>query len=111
MGSNMQKQAVPLLTTEAPIVGTGMEYKAAMDSGVLVIAKNSGVVEKVDSDRIVISQGDRKDVYELIGSSAQIRAPASTSGPCRQGRLCRQAGDSRRPRDGRGRVALSRTFW
>ena len=66
MGSNMQKQAVPLLTTEAPIVGTGMEYKAAMDSGVLVIAKNSGVVEKVDSDRIVISQGDRKDVYELI---------------------------------------------
>ncbi len=65
-GSNMQKQAVPLLTTEAPIVGTGMEYKAAMDSGVLVIAKNSGVVEKVDSDRIVISQGDRKDVYELI---------------------------------------------
>ena len=66
MGSNMQKQAVPLLTTEAPIVGTGMEYKAAIDSGVLVIAKNSGIVEKVDSDRIVVAHGDRKDVYELI---------------------------------------------
>jgi DNA-directed RNA polymerase subunit beta len=66
MGSNMQKQAVPLLTTETPIVGTGMEYKAAMDSRVIVIAKNSGVVEKVDADRIVISHGDQKDVYDLI---------------------------------------------
>ena len=47
MGSNMQRQAVPLLRTEAPFVGTGMEYKAAIDSGVVVLAKDAGVVERV----------------------------------------------------------------
>ncbi len=54
MGSNMQRQAVPLLKTEQPIVGTGMEYKAAVDSGVAVLAKNDGVVEKVDATDVVI---------------------------------------------------------
>ena len=54
MGSNMQRQAVPLLVPEAPIVGTGMEYKAAHDSGVVILAKESGVVEKVGGDTIVI---------------------------------------------------------
>ena len=67
MGSNMQKQAVPLLTTDSPIVGTGMEYKAAVDSGVVVLAKNPGVVERVDSAHIVILNDDGlKDRYELI---------------------------------------------
>jgi len=67
MGSNMQKQAVPLLTTDSPIVGTGMEYKAAVDSGVVVVAKNSGTVEKVDSAHIVIKNDDGfKDRYELV---------------------------------------------
>ena len=67
MGSNMQKQAVPLLTSDSPIVGTGMEYKAAVDSGVVVLAKNSGIVEKVDATKIVIkTEGGLKDVYELI---------------------------------------------
>ena len=67
MGSNMQKQAVPLLTTDSPIVGTGMEYKAAVDSGVVVLAKNAGVVERVDSAHIVIKNDDGlKDRYELI---------------------------------------------
>ncbi len=67
MGSNMQKQAVPLLKTEAPIVGTGMEYKAARDSGVLVISKNSGVVEKVSADEIVIrTDSGELDQYKLI---------------------------------------------
>ena len=67
MGSNMQKQAVPLLTTDSPIVGTGMEYKAAVDSGVVVLAKEAGVVEKVDALNIVI-KNDRglKDTYELV---------------------------------------------
>ena len=51
MGSNMQRQAVPLLMTEAPIVGTGMEYKAACDSGVCVLAEDDGVVEKVTRRR------------------------------------------------------------
>ncbi|MBO5212178.1 MAG: DNA-directed RNA polymerase subunit beta [Clostridia bacterium] len=67
MGSNMQKQAVPLLTSDSPIVGTGMEYKAAVDSGVVVLAKNAGTVERVDAKKIIIRTDDGlKDVYELI---------------------------------------------
>lgn len=54
MGSNMQRQAVPLLRAEAPLVGTGMEYKAAVDSGVVILAKNEGVVERVTGDDIFI---------------------------------------------------------
>ena len=54
MGSNMQRQAVPLLTTEAPVVGTGMEAKAAVDSGVCVVAKKAGVVERSASNEITI---------------------------------------------------------
>ena len=67
MGSNMQKQAVPLMITESPIVGTGMEYQAACDSGVVILAKNSGTVESVDADTIVIrTEAGLKDVYKLI---------------------------------------------
>jgi len=67
MGSNMQKQAVPLLVTDAPIIGTGMEYKAAVDSGVVVCARESGVVEKVRADEIIIRNAiGKKDVYRLI---------------------------------------------
>ena len=54
MGSNMQRQAVPLLTTEAPVVGTGMEVKAAVDSGVCVVSRHAGIVERSESDRILI---------------------------------------------------------
>ena len=67
MGSNMQRQAVPLLSTEAPAVGTGIEAKAAVDSGVCVVAKNAGVVERSASNEIIIkrdSDGNR-DVYHL----------------------------------------------
>ncbi len=67
MGSNMQKQAVPLLTTDAPIVGTGMEYKAAVDSGVCVVAKSAGTVERVTADDVtIITDEGRKEVYTLI---------------------------------------------
>jgi len=67
MGSNMQRQAVPLLRTESPIVGTGMEYKAAKDSGVTVIAKNDGVVEKVSANEIIIrTDSGQRDRYKLI---------------------------------------------
>ena len=69
MGSNMQKQAVPLMVTDSPIVGTGMEYKAAVDSGVVVTATRAGVVERVQADQIVILPDDGsgvKDVYQLI---------------------------------------------
>ncbi len=66
MGSNMQRQAVPLLTTEAPVVGTGMEHKTAKDSGVVEVAKHSGVVEKVDASEIVVlCDNGKKDRYKL----------------------------------------------
>ena len=57
MGANMQRQAVPLLKTEAPIVGTGMEYKVAVDSGVCIISKHDGVVERVSADEVVVKEG------------------------------------------------------
>ena len=67
MGSNMQRQAVPLLVPESPIVGTGMEYKAARDSGVCILAKEGGVVEKVSADEIVIRNDNHAlDKYKLI---------------------------------------------
>ena len=68
MGSNMQRQAVPLLVTEAPYVGTGMEYKAARDSGVVLLAKNSGTVEYVEAGRIAIRRDDDNglDEYRLL---------------------------------------------
>ena len=68
MGSNMQRQAVPLLVTEAPYVGTGMEYKAARDSGVVILAKHSGTVEFVDAERISIRRDDNGgiDEYKLL---------------------------------------------
>ena len=68
MGSNMQRQAVPLLKTEAPIVGTGMEYKAGVDSGVCVLAKEAGTVAAVSADRVMIRRdGDGAlDTYKLI---------------------------------------------
>ena len=66
MGSNMQRQAVPLLTTEAPVVGTGMETKAAVDSGVCVVAKKAGVVESSESNQIIIKNDEGgRDVYKL----------------------------------------------
>ena len=67
MGSNMQRQAVPLLVTDSPIVGTGMEYKTAKDSGICVVAKRDGVAEKVSAKEIVIkTPTGQKDTYHLI---------------------------------------------
>ena len=66
MGSNMQRQAVPLLMPEAPIVGTGIEYRAAKDSGITVTAKNAGIVEKVTGDEILVrTKNDTIDSYKL----------------------------------------------
>lgn len=67
MGSNMQRQAVPLLRPQAPIVGTGMEHKAAKDSGVCILAKEAGVVEKISAESIVIKNDKgEKDTYKLL---------------------------------------------
>ena len=65
-GSNMQRQAVPLITTEAPFVGTGMERKTALDSGALIVAKNDGKVDFVDARKIVIKTKSGKDEYKLM---------------------------------------------
>lgn len=67
MGSNMQRQAVPLLRPQAPVVGTGMEYKAAMDSGVLVRADRDGVITKVSADEIVVTDDQNvKKIHKLL---------------------------------------------
>lgn len=67
MGSNMQRQAVPLIRPESPLIGTGMEYKAARDSGVVKLAENGGVVERVTSNEIVIRQENgKRDTYKLL---------------------------------------------
>ena len=67
MGANMQRQAVPLLKAQAPLVGTGVEYKAARDSGVVVIARNSGIVERVTANSIEIrTQSGALDRYKLL---------------------------------------------
>ena len=67
MGSNMQRQAVPLLKTDAPVVGTGMESKAAVDSGVTIVAKHDGVVELSSSEKIIVKCDDgSKDEYDVI---------------------------------------------
>ncbi len=66
MGANMQRQAVPLLKTESPIVGTGMEYKAAVDSGVVVVCKHDGIVERVSADEIIIQDNEGQNhVYQV----------------------------------------------
>jgi len=65
MGSNMQRQAVPLLKTDAPLVGTGMERRAALDTGDVLLALNTGTVDFVDANRIVVETSEGKDDYEL----------------------------------------------
>ena len=76
-GSNMQRQAVPLVRREAPIIGTGCEYRAAKDSGAVVVAKHSGIAERVTADEIVIRREDgNKDKYKLL------KFKRSNSGTC-----------------------------
>ncbi|GLI53253.1 MULTISPECIES: DNA-directed RNA polymerase subunit beta [Thermodesulfovibrio] len=84
MGSNMQRQAVPLIHTEAPIVGTGMELYAARDSGWLVVAKRAGIVENVDSRRIVIrvtEEGGGVDIYNLVKFHKSNQSTCMTQKP------------------------------
>ncbi|MGN0633838.1 MAG: DNA-directed RNA polymerase subunit beta [Oscillospiraceae bacterium] len=77
MGSNMQRQAVPLLKTESPIVGTGMEYKACLDSGVAVVSEKAGVVESVDADKIVVREDDGN-----LRTYNMIKFKRSNAGTC-----------------------------
>ncbi|MDR1042458.1 MAG: hypothetical protein LBL54_00965, partial [Clostridiales Family XIII bacterium] len=80
MGSNMQRQAVPLLVTDAPIIGTGMEYIAARDSGVVVLAKNDGVVEYADANVIKVMRDERGediDIEALTGELGKLESQMS----------------------------------
>ncbi|MBQ8318514.1 MAG: DNA-directed RNA polymerase subunit beta [Lachnospiraceae bacterium] len=88
MGSNMQRQAVPLLKTEAPVVGTGMESKAAVDSGVCIVAKNDGVVEISSSEKIIVKCDDgTRDEYHVTKFSR------SNQGNCMNQRPIVKRGD------------------
>ena len=88
MGSNMQKQAVPLMVTDSPIVATGMEYKAAVDSGAVVLAKAGGVVERASGSEIVVLNDEgRKDTYHLI------KFKRSNQGTCVNQRAIVKEGD------------------
>jgi DNA-directed RNA polymerase subunit beta len=66
MGSNMQRQAVPLMVTEAPLVGTGLEYRAAIDTGDVVLAQRAGKVEYIDAEKVILSHKDGNDTYDLV---------------------------------------------
>ena len=66
MGSNMMRQAVPLLKPEAPLVGTGIESDVALDSGVTIVAKRDGIVDKIDGKRIVIKASNEKDYSNQV---------------------------------------------
>ena len=66
MGANMQRQAVPLMMTESPIIGTGMEYRVAKDSGILILAEEDGIVEKVNGDEIIIRYNNGKKVTHVL---------------------------------------------
>ncbi len=92
MGSNMQRQAVPLLKTDAPIIGTGMERRAALDTGDVLLARNEGTVAYVDATEIVIETADGNDSYEL---QKFMRS--------NQGTLIHQKPRDRHRRQGRGR--------
>ena len=81
MGANMQRQAVPLLKADSPIVGTGIEYRAAKDSGVCVIAKNDGVVSKVTANQIAIKTKSGIDTYDLIKFKRSNQGTCSNQRP------------------------------
>jgi len=111
MGSNMQRQAVPLIRTEAPIVATGIEHKAAKDSGVVIVAKHDGVVENVTATEIVIRLNNgKKDVYRLL------KYKRSNQGTCINQRPIVKRGDAIKagdviadgPSTDQGEIALGR---
>jgi DNA-directed RNA polymerase subunit beta len=90
MGANMQRQAVPLLVAEAPIIGTGMESKAAYDSGVMQIAKEAGVIERVDANRIIV----RRDVDGAVDVYKLTKFKRSNQGTCMNQRPVVKRGDA-----------------
>ena len=112
MGSNMQRQAVPLIKTDSPIVGTGMEYRTAKDSGVCVVAKNAGTVQKVTADKITIKTKKGIDEYNLIKFKRSNQGTCSNQRPIvRKGDKV-EAGDviSDGPSTDKGELALGKNI-
>ena len=112
MGSNMQRQAVPLIKTDSPIVGTGMEYRTAKDSGVCVIAREDGVVQKVTADKITIKTKKGLDEYNLIKFKRSNQGTCSNQRPIvRKGDKVK-AGDviSDGPSTDKGELALGKNI-
>ncbi|MBN1980121.1 MAG: DNA-directed RNA polymerase subunit beta [Chitinivibrionales bacterium] len=103
MGSNMQRQAVPLMVTEAPLIGTGLELRSAIDSGCLITAKNEGVVEKVDAQKIVVRKTgtDSDDILGLMESDVYelVKYERSNQDTCINQRICVKAGQQVKPGD------------
>lgn len=110
MGANMQRQAVPLIDAEAPLVGTGMEYKAAIDSGAVVLANNAGVVERVTGNEIVVKTALGRDHYNLLKFERSNQGTCVNQKPrCYVGQQV-QPGDllADGPSTDRGELALGR---
>ena len=112
MGSNMQRQAVPLIKTDSPIVGTGMEYRTAKDSGVCVIAKNAGTVQKVTADKITIKTKKGLDEYNLIKFKRSNQGTCSNQRPIVKKGDKVEAGDiiSDGPSTDKGELALGKNI-
>ena len=112
MGSNMQRQAVPLIKTDSPIVGTGMEYRTAKDSGVCVIAKNAGTVQKVTADKITIKTKKGIDEYNLIKFKRSNQGTCSNQRPIVKKGDKVEAGDviSDGPSTDKGELALGKNI-
>ena len=112
MGSNMQRQAVPLIKTDSPIVGTGMEYRTAKDSGVCVIAKEAGTVQKVTADKITIKTKKGLDEYNLIKFKRSNQGTCSNQRPIVKKGDKVEAGDiiSDGPSTDKGELALGKNI-
>jgi DNA-directed RNA polymerase subunit beta len=98
MGSNMQRQAVPLFNTEAPLIGTGLEYRAAVDSGCMITARNAGVIEKVDANKIVVRKNKTAAGDDILGLTEfdtyeLVKYERSNQDTCINQKVCVHAGD------------------
>jgi DNA-directed RNA polymerase subunit beta len=104
MGSNMQRQAVPLLQTEAPFIGTGLESRSAIDSGCLTLARNEGVIEKVDARKIVVRKTSSKSNDDILGLMSTdtyelVKFERSNQDTCINQKVCVEAGQKVMPGD------------
>jgi len=113
MGSNMQRQAVPLLTSEAPLVGTGVEYRSSVDSAAAVVSKHDGVVESVSADEVVVKNERSRDVYKLTKFQRSNQGTCINQQPVVRTEETVRAGDvlADGPSTDQGELALGRNVF